>query len=146
MRNTYAGSNRAGQIALPFLLLICGFIVEVAIAGAFVVYFVANSEAGERFSYRALSAAHSGLRDALIQVSRNKELVSGPTSTFVMDLGSDSATVETYRISDPISDSYEYIITSVGAAFTSRKKLRATAYIDKTTGALQLGLVEELPL
>src|SRR3989344_953090 len=74
-------SSRRGQMTLPFVLLIGGIIVEVAIAGAFVTYFLSNSGYGERLSMRATAASESGVRDAMIRITQNKELVADATKT-----------------------------------------------------------------
>ena len=62
-----------GQITLPFILLVGGIIVEIAIAGLFTAYFLSSANLGERLATRAASAAYSGIQDAMVKITRNKE-------------------------------------------------------------------------
>ena len=68
--------NKIGQIALPFILLVGGLIVEIVIAGLLVSFFVSASALGERLSVRALAAANAGIDDAIVRISSNKEFIS----------------------------------------------------------------------
>ena len=142
-----AGHNetpRSGQATLSFILLVGGIIVEIALAGLFITYFLSTSGAGERFSVRALAAAHTGIRDAQLRIVRNKDFAPG---TYTFTVGSDSASVTIARTPpDPITQTYLYTITSVGTAFTRRKKLVALMVVNTVTGFAQLQSLTEQSL
>jgi len=130
---------RGGQATLAFVLLVGGIIIEIAIAGSFITYFLSHAGLGERLSARAFAAAHAGVRDAQIKITRNKEL--GPVS-YSLPVGADSTkVVVTWDATN--SDYYIYTITSTGSASTRLRKLVATLVVNKTTGLAQLkSLVE----
>lgn len=130
-----------GQITLPFVLLVSGVILEIAIAGSFVTYFLSTSGYGDRLAERASVAAHSGVRDALIRITGNKEFTSAPCSapyTYSVPVGSDSASVSVCRTTDNATQSYVYTITSLGTAVSREKKYVATLLVDETTGQVSL--------
>lgn len=141
-------NNGSGQVALPFVLLVSAIIIEVAIAGVFIVFYLTNSEAGERFSLRAFTAAQAGVYDAMLQISRNKEYVAvyNSTSTYVFSAQSDSVSVSVYKEEDDLGDSYRYIISSLGSSFTRQKRLVAELLVNKITGEVQLVSILEKPI
>ncbi|HVN67591.1 MAG TPA: hypothetical protein VMT55_04395, partial [Candidatus Sulfotelmatobacter sp.] len=107
--------SRRGQATLSFILLISGIIIEIAIAGSFITYFLSTSGLGDRLAERAITAAQAGIRDAQIQIARNKDFSKNATSTYVLSIGSDSATVQVFgNTTDPVNT--VYTITSVGVA------------------------------
>lgn len=133
--NISCRSCGTGQIALPFILLVSGIIVEITIAGSFVAYFLSSSGLGERLLVRAEAAAQSGIRDAMVRIAQNKEYASGGAS-YSLTVGSDTATITVSRVtSDPTV--YVYTVTSLGVAGSRQKKFVATAYVHKITGAMQ---------
>src|SRR3989344_1297682 len=86
----------SGQIALPFILLVSGIILEIAVAGSFVSYFMTTAGAGDRLLVRATSAAQSGARDAILRVSQNKEYAASGAS-YTLNVGSDSTAIVVSR-------------------------------------------------
>ena len=135
-------TSQKGQVALPVILLISSVIVEIAIAGSFVSYFLSTGGLGSRLSQRAEAAAMSGIRDALIKITRNKEF--GSTS-YSMDLIApglgDSVQILVSR--DPQPQFYLYTITATGIAGSRQKKIEATVTVSRITGQVQLqSLVE----
>jgi uncharacterized protein (UPF0333 family) len=132
-----------GQIALPFILLVSGIIVEITIAGSFVTYFLSTSGLGERLSLRASAAAHSGIRDAMIKISRDKEYASTPVS-YELAVGSDTTDVLVSKTDDDPNNSYVYTITSTGVASSRQRKIEATLIVNQTTGFIQLQSVQEV--
>ena len=131
-----------GQIALPFILLVSGIIVEITIAGSFVTYFLSTSGLGERLSLRASAAANSGIRDAMIKISRDKEYASTPQS-YELSVGNDSADVSVSKTDDDPNNSYIYTINSTGVASSRQRKLQAVLVVNQTTGFIQLQSVQE---
>ena len=144
--------SNQGQVALPFVLLISGIIVEIAVAGAFIAYFLSTSSLGERLAIRAYSAAYAGVQDAMIRISRNKEFissspcVSSPCS-YTLTVGSDSTPLTVTRSSDSPSNTYLYTISSTGSAgsiSTRKKRLSASLIVDQSTGQTNLQSISEV--
>jgi uncharacterized protein (UPF0333 family) len=126
-----------GQIALSFVLLVSGVIIEIVIAGSFVTYFLSNSGLGERLQSRAATAAYSGIWDALLKISRNRDFGSSDQN-YGLATGSDSATVSVSRTLNGSANVYVYSVTSLGIAGTREKNIAATAIVDQVTGQIQL--------
>lgn len=134
-------NKKVGQITLPFVLLIGGIIVEIAIAGSFVTYFLSSSGYGERLSSRANAAAQSGVWDAMVKISQNKEFSSascGSPYSYSVTVGNDSAVVSVCRTTNSSLNAYVYTLTGVGTAVSRQKKLVATLIVDMTTGQARL--------
>ncbi len=134
-----------GQIALPFILLVSGIIVEITIAGSFVAYFLSTSGLGERLSLKASAAASSGIRDAMIKISRDKEYASSPQE-YELTVGSDTASVSVSRTVNNPQNAYIYTISSTGVASSRQRKLEATIIVNQTTGFIQLQSIAEEPV
>lgn len=126
-----------GQIALPFILLISGIIIEIAIAGSFVAYYLSASGLGVRLSLRAETAAKAGIDDAMQRISQNKEYAaSGANYNLTVD--SDSVAVAVSRTVNSTANIYLYTITATATAGTRQKKFVATVTVNQTTGQVQL--------
>lgn len=135
-----------GQMTLPFILLVSGIIVEIAIAGSFVAYFLSTSGYGERLATRANAVASSGIRDALVRISQNKEFTSVSCVdpyAYSFQVGQDSVTVNVCRTTDFESTKYTYTVDSFGYAGTRQKRLSARILVDKVTGHVQLESISE---
>ena len=131
-----------GQAALSFIILVSGIIIEIAIAGSFVTYFLSASGLGERLSYRALAAAEAGIRDAQVKIVRDKGLVSVGSHVYSLSVGSDIASIEISRTG---SEVYVYTLDSTGVASTRERKLTATMIVHATSGLAQLQSITEVP-
>ncbi len=138
-------SSGKGQIALPFVLLISGIIIEIVIAGSFVTYFASGSGYSSRLQARAWAAAMSGVQDALVKIAKDKEFAPS-TVQYEFTLDTDTATVTVSRTPDATGQYYVYTVTSLGSAGSRQKELTATAVVHQTTGALQLQSVVDTPL
>jgi uncharacterized protein (UPF0333 family) len=134
--------NHSAQIALPFILLISGIIIEIAIAGSFVAYFLSVAGLGERLVFRAEAAARVGLADALAKISANKEYAQTPVS-YTLDVDGDSVAITVTRTVNDTAKIYVYSISAQGTAGTRQKKFVATAVVSQITGELQLQSVVE---
>lgn len=147
--STY-GNVRGGQMTLPFILLISGIIVEIAIAGAFVTYFLSTSGYGERLAVRAETAARSGVNDALARVMQNKDFSSASCSTpytyTITAGGGDTAQISLCRATDITTNKYTFTITSIGVAVSYQKKFVTTLLVDQTTGQAELQSLAEQPV
>lgn len=132
--------QRSGQATLSFILLVSGLILEVAVAGTFITYFLSASALGERLSARALAVANSGIRDAQMRITRSKNF----SGSFTLQLGSDTATV---NVSQSTSGSnYVYTVVSTGVAGTRQRKFTATMVADQTSGLVETESVVEQSL
>ena len=142
-RTTDYGKRR-GQAALPTIVLLGGLMVEVVIAGALVVFLFNNSTYGTRLSIEALGAAHSGVQDALLKISLNKNfshigyelLVNGTRSTANVAVEKDPLELGVGKTR----------ITSTGITLIRRRKLQAILNINSMTGAMKVESLSEVSL
>ncbi|MEK7465671.1 MAG: hypothetical protein AAB631_02745 [Patescibacteria group bacterium] len=129
-----------GQATLSFVLLVGGIIVEVAIAGALIAFFLSGAGLGDRLSARAYNAAQTGIRDAELKIARNKEFCG--TCSFPIQysfpVGSDSVVVNVTRVDDSVNNAYLYTFTSTGTSASRQRKFVAVLAADKATGSVQL--------
>lgn len=129
-----------GQATLSFIILVSGLILEIAIAGSFITYFLSSSGLGERLYARAFTVAQSGIRDAEIRIVRDKDFGATPVS-YVLYIDNDAATVSSSRASQ--DSSYVYTVTSVGVAGTRQRKFVAIIAADQVTGLVDVQSVSE---
>ena len=134
--------RKNGQIALPFVLLIGGIIIEIVIAGSFISFFVSAVSLGEQLSVRALSAANTGIYDATMKVSSNKEFGVGEIN-YNIEVGNDTVAVVVSRSSDDAKNLYLYTIESTATSRSRERKIVAELVVDQTTGQLNLKSIEE---
>jgi len=134
---------KEGQATLAFIILVSGLILEIAVAGSFVTYFLSSSGMGERLSARALAVASSGVRDAEIRLVRLGSLC-GDISPYTFSIDQDSATISSSRVT--VGENCEYTITALGVAGTRQRKLVAVLLMNTTTGLAELRSVNERPV
>lgn len=158
-------SKNKGVVALITILLVGGIIVEIGIAGLFVVYLLTQSSFGLKLSAEALSAAQTGLQDALLRIVRNKDFsyCASPcsdfrTSGYSIALGSGQVQITVCQDRktaltpcDTIITSSDSIrgkdeITSLGIVLSKTRILRAFVNINKTTGQTQTESIQEISL
>lgn len=132
--------NDRGQVTLPFILLVGGIIIEIALAGVFTAYFLSTGNLGEKLAARASAAAHSGMEDAIGKITQNKELGN---ASYTLDIGNEKAELEISK-DDTAADSYAYTVKSLGIAGNRRKKLQGTIIVGKMTGKVFLQSLEEV--
>jgi uncharacterized protein (UPF0333 family) len=131
---------KRGQIALPYVLLISGVIIEIAIAGALVVYFLSTSTRGEKLNARASAAAYSGIQDAMKRISKNKE---NGTGKYCITIDADEVKIDVVQdtVTDP--NNHIYTITATGEAADRVTEFSAVLAVAKTTGVLHVQSIEE---
>ena len=137
--------KRKGQAALPTIVLLGGLMVEVVIAGALVVFLFNNSTYGTRLSIEAFGVAHSGIQDALLKISLDKNLniLSPGYSLSINSISSANIVVER----DPIDLGVgKTRITSVGTTLIRSRKLQAILNINNTTGSMKIESLSEILL
>jgi hypothetical protein len=137
--------NSKGQIALPFVLLVGGIIIEIVIAGSFISFFISASSLGERLSVRALSAANTGMYDAIVKISSNKEFGAGGVN-YETGVGDDTVSVSISRSVDDTNNVYVYTVLSTASARNRERKVRAELIVDQLTGKVNLQSVEEVSI
>ena len=138
------GADRRGQISLPFVLLVGGIIVEIALAGIFTAYFLSTGNLGERLSARASSAAHSGLQDAMVKIAQNKELGKLGDVSYMLEVKMDEADVLISREVDAGTNSYTFTVNSLGTAGNRKEKLQGILIVSRTTGKVMLRSIEKI--
>ena len=143
-------NGRGGQVALPFVLLVAGIIIEIAIAAVFVVFFLSTGTAGERLALRARGAADSGARDAMVKIARDKEFAGAASEaspfTYSLALGNDTADISVWRAVDNTNGVYIYSITAIATADNRKKKVMGSMVVDQITGRVQLQSLAEVPV
>lgn len=134
-----------GQVALPFVLLVSGIILEIAVAGALVAYFFSSSSLSERLLVRAQAVANSGLQDALARIAQNKHFINAISGNrYCLSIDSDTAYLSLSRSTDDTAGAYIYVVDVLGAAGARYKRLKATLDVDQTTGEVRLkGITDE---
>ena len=138
--------RRSGQITLPFVLLIGGIIVEIAVAGSVVTYFLNTSSFGERLSQRASVAARAGVYDAFARIARDKEFSTATCESpysYSVPIGADTVTVSVCRLTDTTANRYVYTVTSLASSLSRQKKFVGTVLSDITTGELTFQSVSD---
>jgi hypothetical protein len=130
------------QVALPFILIVSGVIVEIVIASSFVAYFLSNSGLGERLQTQAQTVADAGIWDALKKISGNKDFAASQT-VYGLASNSGSATITVSRTLNNVNNTYVYTVSSLGTAGTREKYVVATAIVDQLTGQMQVQSINE---
>lgn len=124
--------------ALPAMLFIGGIIIEIALAGAFISYYLSQSGFGVKMSAEALAAAEAGIQDALIKIIRNKNFTS---SGYSLTVGNRSANIVVCK--DTCSGTGKHKIISTGSALTKRRKIEAVVNVDSATGEVKIESIAE---
>ncbi|MFA6365052.1 MAG: hypothetical protein WCW78_01490 [Candidatus Paceibacterota bacterium] len=132
--------HNSGQATLSFIILVSGLILEIAIAGSFVTYFLSSSGLGERLYVRALTVAQSSIRDVQIHIVRDKDF-GASTLSYPFSLNGDTSNVTVSRVTS--GSSYIYSVTAIGVAGTRQRKFVAIIAADQITGLADLQSLSE---
>ncbi len=136
---------------LPMVLLVGGLVVEIAIAGAFIAYFLSQSGFGVKLSAEALAAAKAGIQDAKMRIVRNKNFIPSP-NPYTLTIGNNSAQITVCKELKTVSTACDtamtgkFEITSLGMAFTKRRQVQAILYVASTTAEVKLESEKEIAL
>jgi len=130
--------NVFGIAVLPTILLIGGLVVEIGIAGLFISYFLNSSGFGVKISEEALSAAKSGIDDAIIKIIRN--IVSSP---YTINIGNNSAQISVIKDLPSVG---KYEITSLGSAGLKRRRLQAIINVDNNSNEVKYESLKEISI
>lgn len=141
--------NDKAAATLLTTLTMGGVIISVGLTGLFLIYFLTQSSLGVKLGTEALAAAASGVEDAKLKIVRDKNFSS---AGYPINVGSRSAQVVVCRDSktsaapcDTPSPGKDEV-TSLGSAFTKRRRLRAILNVTSRTGEVQVESVREIPL
>lgn len=133
-------NQRKAAAALPMVLLIGGVIVEIAIAGAFIAYYLSQSGFSIKMSAEAYAAAQAGVQDVLIRIIREKSFNPDP-NPYILTVGNREAQITVCKDVCVGTDKYE--ITSLGIAFNQRRQLRAVISINPFNGQAFIESIQE---
>lgn len=134
-----------GVASLPAIILFGGLMVEMGLAGAFLVYYLNNSLYGTRLSQAALVSAQAGIEDGILKVVLDKSCpnINCPAT---YSLSTDSGTADVTICKDSCSGAGTTQITSTGNALTRRHRIVAILTVNSTTGLVTKESVTEVPL
>lgn len=132
------------QVALPFVIIVSTIIVEAALVGALIAYFLSTSGLNERLAARAENAALSGVYDAFLRVTRDKEFASLPVN-YSFFVSNDAVVVSVTRDSGSGGE-YIYTVEAVGTARTRQKKFVGTLIVNNITGETHLQSIVDTPI
>ncbi|MEK7507858.1 MAG: hypothetical protein AAB602_02115 [Patescibacteria group bacterium] len=124
-------TKNSGQTVLPLVLLMGGLIVLSAITMAFLSRSFLASSYGFQISEKAKAVAASGAYDALIRLTRNKDL----SGAYSLPLGTYSADVSITQDS-PVPG--QAAITSVSAISGRQRKVSVVVSRSPSTGQIIL--------
>ena len=130
--------ENSGIIALATIILMSAIILEIGLVTAFVIYTLNNINYGTRLSSEALLAAKTGIDDALLKLSRNKDFFSSYSLSYNISVGTRTALVSATIIPSGIQ------VVSEGVAFNKHRKIQAIFDIDQTTGIVRIVSQKEL--
>lgn len=136
-----------GIASLPVMLLLGGIMVEIAIAGAFLLTYLNNSVYGTRLSDQAFLAAQTGINDAVLRIILNKNCGSdgncAPVYPSTYTITTSGATAEVSICKGTCIPGKHQII-SIGRALTKQHQLIATVNVDGLTGLVTVeSIVDE---
>ncbi|MDP3880679.1 MAG: hypothetical protein Q8Q32_00650 [bacterium] len=131
-----------GIASLPAMLLFGGIIIEIAIASAFLVFYLNNTIYGTRLGNEALAAAQAGIDDGILQVILDKDCPNAACSaSYSIDV--DNRSVDVTICKDTCQGSNTHEITALGKALTRRHKIVAILSTDPYTGLVSIDSIQE---
>lgn len=134
---------RRGIASLPVILLVGGIIVEVGITGVLLFYFLNTNLSDARLSNSALIAAQTGIEDALLKITRNKNCPElACPSPYSITAGDQRATVTICK--DTCAGVGKTQVTSVGESRNKQHTLRAILTVSALTGEVSIDSITEL--
>ena len=132
-----------GAVTLSVFLMITLIISELAVAGVVAVNALNNSFFGERLAAEAWQAARAGAQDAIITAVRTCPLSDCPSSNYSLTVGSRS-TAQVAIVRD--AGNGNITITSIGEAFTRKKKIEVILGVDQESGQVKVQSFKEVVL
>ena len=138
-------TSRKGVASLPAIILFGGLMVEIGLAGAFLIYYLNNSLYGTRLSQAALVAAQAGIDDGILKVILDKDCpnINCPAN---YSITTESGNADVVICKDSCSGSGTTQITSTGYSLTRKHKIVAILNVNNTSGLVTKVSVTEEPL
>ena len=141
MNTSFKNNHRLkGVSALITVIVLGSIIVLVSITTVLLAYWENNSIYSKLKTTEAYYIAYSGTQDAILKISRNKDLSS---STSTLPVGSGTSTVG-ILINTPSTG--QFTINSTGAVGSSNRKIKVIISVSSTTGLITPVSTGELTL
>lgn len=140
-----------GSAALPTIILIAGIVLEVAIAGALVAYYLSESGVGAKNSAEAFQSAQTGIQDATIKALRG-QFPSPPNYELTIDSRRKAEIVVCRNLKYNSSGNDcsgganlgKIEIASLGRAGLKSRRLFAVLNVDSTSGEIRAESLTEI--
>lgn len=132
----HARKNQSGFASLPVVLLLGGLIIEAAITGAFVLYYVNSGVYATKLAQQASLVARAGIDDAILRIIMNPEcggtaVASCPGTAEPYTLSINGSTASVLILKDtPANGQTE--ITAVGSAGGKQHRIVAVVTTSST--------------
>jgi len=152
-------TERSGIASLATILILSAVVVEIALIGFSLASFLSSANFGIRLSSHALTAAQTGIDDAMLRIIRG-ELddilsVQGSGGGYqIYNIGEATATVVVCPGGTPECEPQDFIaglnqniiqITSTGVAFPKKATLYAYLELDAVTGLVKVLSISDAP-
>jgi len=144
--------KNSGAVAISTILIIGAIVAEIAIASLVTSYLLSQGGLGVRIVYNASFAAQSGIDDALMKITRNKNINS--INSYVIVVGNATASVTLCNrltastgsciAPDPVPPDGTFDVISLGTALNKQVRMRASLYADPTTGVVTIQSLREI--
>ncbi|MFH1346691.1 MAG: hypothetical protein ABIH10_00380 [Spirochaetota bacterium] len=135
--------KQKAAVTLSITLLVGGLILELGIALAFVSYYLVQGGFGLKLSEEALTAARSGVQDAMVRIVRDSNFNPSP-NPYSLTVGSGSAQITVCK--DTCAGTDKFQVDSLGSVLTKRRQVRAVIAVDNLTGEAKLESEKEISL
>lgn len=144
-----------GAAAISTILIVGIIVSEVAVTSLAASYLASQGSLGNMSTFNASFAAQSGIDDALMKVSRNKDFSPNP-DPYTLGVGSASAQItvckdatsstSTPSCNTPVPTSAHgtFEITSLGTASGKEVDIRALLFSDPNTGMMTVKSILEI--
>ncbi len=140
--------QQKGQAMLTLVLLVGGAVVLIGATIGFLVFSFMTSTFGFQAANRALGVALAGANDALVQLSRNRELHAGGAyagdCSYNFSIGDDTALVRVLQEDslcpgyEPAAGSKQAFIYSEATILGRRRKINMVASVNRSTGEVRV--------
>jgi len=142
--------KNSGAVAISTILIIGAIVAEIAIASLITSYLLGQGGLGVRLVYNASFVAQSGIEDALMKITRNKDTNS--VNSYAVVVGNATAlvtlckklTASTGSCDTPELPDGTFDVISLGTALNKQVRMEALLYSDPTTGLVTIQSLREI--
>jgi len=134
--------TKTGFASLPVVLLLGGLIIELAITGAFIFYYVNSNVYGNRLATQAATMARSAIDDAILKVILNPNCgndINCP-SPYTLNSGATTADVTIIKHLDDTTE-----VVAVGHALSKRHRIVAILGVSSTAPLVSVRSITDTP-